>query len=473
MKNKSLVKSILIILIALFLGVVSCFFLSSKKSIYSLIILFLLYGVLAIFYINKFEIEKSIIMLFILFIPFMTELKFNSNIDDYHVVAKMYYTFNYLHLFCIYFLVKILKNIKRCKIKFDLILLFIFNLICIISISRSINPLAGLCDYIRYVMLTILYIYFSRIFDYKKYKNTITSCLVISLGIQLIIGILQIIKGNRLGLQILGEGENVFRLGVTGYERGFSGTFGHPGPMALYANIILIMLLFDKGAKKIYRLTGIILSTIITIVAAGRTSIIIMILVYVVYFILEYKIYKLKDLIIFMISGFVLFTILLLMASEIRSIINRFINSDINQQFSNRIGHILVGLYYIKQKPLLGLGLNNYLDYTYKDFPLSFSTNFFLWNPIHNSFIQYAVEIGILGAIILYYFLLNNIGIYFKMKNKLKKSEKSVLIGSIIVIFVWIGYGLQGWGGIQTRSLMMLFLNCSLIVNKYLNLYKV
>lgn len=473
MKNRSLLKSMFIILIALFLGVISCILLSNKKNIYLLIMLFFLYGILAIFYINKFKVEKSIIMLFFLFIPFMTELNVNNSINDYHVVAKIYYRFNYLHLFCLYFLIQIFKNINKLKIKVDLIILFVFNLICIVSIIRSINQTAAIYDYLRYIMLTIMYIYFSRIFNYDKYKDVMKFSLVIGLILQIILGILQIIKGGALGLKILGEGNNAFRVGVSGYERGFSGTFGHPGPMALYANFILIMLLFDKELKKMYRLTGIIVSTIIIIVAAGRTSVIIMILAYGLYFILEYKMYKMKDLIILIISIFSLFTILLLMSNEIKVIVNRFINSDSTQQFSNRIEHILVGLYYIKQKPLLGVGLNNYLDYTYKDFPSSFNTNFFLWNPIHNAFIQYAVEIGILGVIILYYFLLNNIGIYFKMKNKLKKSEKSILVGSIIVIFVWIGYGFQGWGGIQTRSLVMLFLNCSLVVNKYLNLYKV
>lgn len=468
MKNKSLIKNILISLIALFLGLISCFFLKSKEGLYLLFALFLLYGVLFIFYRNKFDLEKSIIMLFILFIPFMTELKINNNIDDFHIVAKMSYGFNYIHLFCLYFLIKIFKNINKCKLNSDLIILFILHLVCIVSIIRSINPLAGFYDYIRYLVITIIYIYFSRIFDYKKYKDMIAFCLVTGMGIQLILGILQIIKGSGLGLRILGESGDVFRLGVTGYERGFSGTFGHPGPIALYANIILIMFLFDKETKKTYRNWALIISTIIIIMAAGRTSILIMLLVYGFYFAFESRLLK-KIILIFvlLISTVIALSVF---SNEFNIILARFTDSDMNQQYDNRLEHVLVGIEYIKQKPLLGLGLNNYLDNTYRDYPASFYDNFLLWNPIHNAAIQYAVEIGIIGVSTFYYFLLSNLVLYFKIKNKIKISEKNVLKGSVLVIVIWIIYGFQGWGGIQTRSLLMLFLNCSLISNKYYKL---
>ena len=471
MKEKNLVNRLILIYIPIVFGIISCFILSNKRNTYAFIVFTALYAALAILLINKFNIEKSIVLLFVLFIPFMTELNINYK-EDIHIVSKSYFAFNYLYLFCIYFIVKISQEYRKINIGFDLLFLLIFNIICIISGLNALNFKAFFFDYIRYFTLSIVYIYFSRVFEFKKYKDTIYKYLVLGLLIQLVLGLLQKVKGSALGLVILGEGFDIFRASVSGYEKGFSGTFGHPGPMALYANYLLAILLFNKNIKPKIRISGVILSSIIIIVAAGRTSILIMFLIFAIYILNDLIKLNAQSILVSMgiVSGGVVSFIMFF--ERIKPLISRFTDSDISFQYNNRMKHIVLGMEYIKENPLLGLGLNNYLDNTYNDYPFQFSTNFYLSNPIHNAFILYGVEIGLIGLIVFALFLINNVIMYNKINKKINIEERNVLKGSLTVLIIWCVYALQGWGGVQTRSLLILLLSSSIIYSIYNN-YKV
>lgn len=458
----------MVIFISIYLGILSCIFPKEKTGMYILIIMMMIFIVLFLAKVSRFTFEESMIILFFLFLPFMTELNLYVR-DDYHIVAKEYYRFNYLHLFTIYFFIKIIINIKRVKKGIDIYLLLLFNLICIFSIFRARNIIAGFQDYFRYLNITIVYIYFSRVCDLKKYKNYVMNSLFIGLCIQLILGLLQKVKGGRLGLTIIGEGNEVFRLGVDGYEKGMSGTFGHPGPMGLYCDFILIIFLFNRTMNKKIRAIGIAISSSIIILTAGRTSILIMVGIFSIYLFSNCIKFNIKNIMTAVGVSLILIFGVITFNEELKPIISRFVSSDMEFQYSNRLSHVEVGMEYVKKSPIIGLGLNNYLDNTYNDYPLSFYNNFLLWNPIHNMYIQYTVEVGIVGISVLMLYLITFFIMYFKLRSKVNYEERTVYKGSLLILIVWLIYGLQGWGGIQTRSLLVILISCSLISNTYYN----
>ena len=257
-KDNRILNYFIVVLLSICLAIISCIFPKGKTGIYSLIIISMVSFILFFIYINKLNLEKCISVLFFIFLPFMTELNIYVR-EDYHIVAKEYYRFNYLHLFTLYFLIRIINGLKAIKRGKDIYLLMLFNLICIMSLFGARNAMAGFQDYFRYLNITIVYIFFARIFNFRKYKEKIMVCLSFGLAIQLGLGLLQKIKGGRLGLTIIGEGNDVFRLGVDGYEKGLSGTFGHPGPFGLYCNflsseaiLILVVLLIQMINKPLF-----------------------------------------------------------------------------------------------------------------------------------------------------------------------------------------------------------------------------
>lgn len=426
------------------------------NMILNILVLIIMCGMI-IFTINKFDIEKMLIMFFFLFIPFLRDYDF-STIGDFHTVTKPYYTFNFMHIFSIIFLCIILKNISKIEIGGDIILLAIFNIVCICSGFYAMNSSASYFDAFRILNISILYVYFSRVFDYKKYKCLVMKILILTVTIQFLIGILQILIGGPIGLGILGESKDVFRAGVSGFEKGMSGTFGHPGPFALYSLIVISFIMFDNELKGIYRKFGVVICTLNICIAAGRTCIALMAIIYIIYGVNSLKNIDTKKIIYTIIIGFIAIIGSILMYEKILALVNRFISSDISAQFENRLYHYEIAFEYIKQKPLLGWGLNNYLDLSYYNHPIRFKTNFFFNNPIHNAYLLYAVEIGIFGSLIFVLFLLNGFKKYKKSKNYLDENIINILKGYLSGILVYSIYNFQGWGGIQTRSLLLIFI---------------
>ena len=427
----------------------------------------LLYLAILVFVISKHDIDKFLAILFAIAIPFINDINIFSYQPDFHVISNQYFTFNILHIITILLFVRIIIKIKLIKFDFDLLLILLFNIICIISIFYAINPKAAFYDYIRYFNITIIYIYFSRIFKIDKNEKTLIYCLIIGLAIQLIWGLLQKIIDGPIGLYFLGEKADVFRLGVSGYEKGMSGTFGHPGPYALYGVFLLAMTLFNYEINRIIKLVGIVSSTIIVILAAGRTGIALMIIIYFFFYAEKFLKLNTRNIKTLIITAIFIISSLLIFNNQIQPVLDRFTNSDISKQADNRLEHIVIAKHYISQNPMTGVGLNNYLDATNRDFSISFKHNFFLNNPIHNIYLLYAVEIGIIGTVIFILFLLNTLVYLIKSRKFKDRIDFKKIKGYALVTLVYIIYNFQGWGGVQNRSLIIVMLSAALTHNIY------
>lgn len=450
--------------IFLLLLILSISFVTMIDSMLMNLLIVTVIGLMILLVINNMNLEKVILMTFFFSIPFFRDYDFTS-MNDYHVITKPYYTFNLVQLFALIFLILILKNRKKIKVGIDLIILFIFNVICFTSTIYAKNPPAAFFDALRIFTITIIYIYFSRIFNYKKYKGLAINIMVLTVVFQLIIGIIQIIINGPIGLGILGESKEVFRAGVSGFEKGMSGTFGHPGPFALYSLMILSFIMFDNCINKTVKNIGITICTLNILISAGRTAMILMALIFIIYYInslKEINIKKIHRLIMIGLFGIIMCAIL---SDEILMVFNRFLNSDTSDQLGNRLYHYEIAFKYIKEKPLLGWGLNNYLDLSYSDHPIRFYTNFFFNNPIHNAYLLYAIEIGILGSLLFILFLVINFKWYKKNSRYLDINTNNICKGYIVGIIIYSIYNFQGWGGVQTRSLVLVILINAFLYN--------
>lgn len=443
---------------------------------YSLQLIISLLFILCIIFIifsNNNVMEKILIFTFFFLLPFEKDiLIFNEH--DYHSVTQPYFQINILQIPILYFLIRIIRLKKNLKLlDRDLVIIYCFNILCFISVFWAINPMASFYDSLRYAYFTIIYVYFSRCVDLSKNKNIIFYSLGIGLLLQLLFGLIQIYINGPIGLSFLGESSKVFRDYTTGFEKGFSGTFGHPGPIGTYALFIYTWTLYLKDINKILRQVIIIISGLIIILSAGRTSIILLMLISIVYLLQKRKI-KRKNIIYFSLMSSILFIVFGLFSNKIFSsilkLINRFINSDLSHQFNSRVYHWEIALNYIKEKPILGWGINNYLDITYNQFPMSFNNDFFLNNPIHNLYLLYAVEIGIVGLFIFLMIVLKNFVYYIKAKkNLILKDYLMIMKGFILSILVFCIYNLQGWGGVKSRIFIMFVLASAFIYNLYKN----
>lgn len=467
-KSKEINWIEILLIIAIVILVVLISIMESNIKGYALVILIAIMIFVVSMIARSESIEKIIIILFTMYIPFFKDLTIGTHLEDFHVVANDYYRFDLIQLFAVYFLVRIILNRKRIKGGIDLILLLAFNLICIISMTKSINLNASIFDYLRYLVVTIIYIYFSRVFNLKKYYDKFIYWAIGGAGFQLLLGLLQKLKGGPLGLSFLGEGYNVFRVGVSGYEKGMSGTMSHPGPYGLYAIFILSWVLFNQNINYTRKILGVSVCTLMVILAAGRTSMVLLIIVYGIYFFNCKKI-NTKKIIVILSTIIIGIGVLIVFKEQLEPIVNRFTNSDVYEQSDNRKIHVDIANYYLKQSPLLGHGLNNYLDMTMRDNPMTFYSNFYFRNPIHNLYLLQCVEIGIIGALMYGLFLITGLARIIALRNR-KNYFVNIAKGCGSAVVVYCIYNLQGYGGLETKILLLCILSLALINNIYISL---
>lgn len=321
---------------------------------------------------------------------------------------------------------------------FSLISFFIL-LVYVCATLVSINKGASIYAVIRLfkailLSFSLINTYEDEAFDFfiKGLKATVL--------FQMLIGTLQIIKGDVLGLSFLGEG--VLR-SANGYEKGMSGTVGHPGDFSLFLLFCLVMFLFNSQKNSLY----IILCILGLVLGQSRTALVIMLVVFILYWFsskgkrISYK------------SMGVLFLMILstpFIVNLFGMIMSRFFNSDLSTQEENRRIHYELALKLFSLKEHFALGPNASLTATSIYFPYEFQRGVFYYvHPIHNAFLVYFIETGILGGGL--YILLNcvclwNAALVFREKPSIKRSR---IISFGIWILVISAYSMTGWAGIK------------------------
>ncbi len=272
----------------------------------------------------------------------------------------------------------------------------------------------------------------------KKYQKIILLVVLISVLFQVIIGSLQVKNGNSVGLDFLGESKL-----LAGYVDAATvvvnsdlilrayGTFPHPNMLAGFlAGLFILILHIDKNFKVNRYLSILIIiicmiGILLTLSQSGMFALLISS------------------------GGFILLTrtkISNLLKTKLNSIF--FLIIPEKESFIERLSLMRSSFDYLLAFPLFGVGNGNFTRYFYEFAPFD-SGGLTLIQPVHNIFILFLVENGVLGSFIL-------VLIIFLLIKRVKINISSLSIISLAVIFI-IG-SLDHYLATLPQGLFLLFL---------------
>ncbi len=339
------------------------------------------------------------------------------------------------------FIVDNIKNIGVLK-KYKYYLIFIglnifwYILTIIFGINIGTQSITGI---VNFVDIIVLLFFISKVELKEDEKKQIVDSIIYSAIIAMVYGILQYIF--KFDLNTFANEK------YPGINGRIPGTFYLPTLFDKYSVIIYILVLSklykDNSLKNI--LFSILVSTniVLTFSRSGLISLIIILIIFVIKSIIDKKYTNLglpviTFLIAFLIPGFIY---------SFQSIVNygysklhipeKLQISLVNQDSSKEVTDISddhsindrnyynnIGLEFIKERPLFGVGLNNY-SYLYNNQ----NANLYLKDTSvlkdkdyiypHSGYIMIAAEIGIIGAFILYAYICHICFDSFKNKNYL------------------------------------------------------
>lgn len=368
-------------------------------------------------------------------------------------------------------IIYILNNIRRFKdsskivYKFVPILSVLFLILEIATYKYALNKTATVNEILRIAKFILFSLVITKTFDYEKYKSFVTGLGHVVI-LQLCLGVLQIVKGGALGLGIFGEATRVFREGVSGLEKGMSGTIGHPGTMAIFTLFCLCNFLFmQKSKEKVIFIMAAIFTIILTF---ARTSIVLMICEIFGFFLIKIFRKELKFNITYkkiMISIFLIIFVslsLFIIRDKVIVLINRFTESDFSEQVEGRGEHTEVAETVYKIKGNWANGANNYV-YTVKSvFPIEARNYFNYMYPVHNLYALYLVEIGKVGValyVLLYLSIPLSIFKKFNINDEEKIKNNAIIDAGFLWIFTILVFNFTGWSGAKDILMLLMWLS--------------
>lgn len=367
------------------------------------------------------SLERLIFYLLILFLPtqlgkhFWPDFSIVSGIRVDYLSPTLYLTDILIVLLLVQFLISNFQFQFKFKIfNFKLIFLLVFLLIGIIF---SKNPLAGAFGILKF--LELLFLGFYVAINFKKFglKNIL---LLFSAGIifESLLAIAQYFQQASLGNIFYWFGERTFNLltpGIANASLNGSlilrpyGTFSHPNVLAGYLVIGMTLVLggiknYELRIKKVGFILTLTIGTIALFLTLSRIAILLWLIVFGSWF--AAKIYtKLK-------TKFSIFHILSSIFA-LAIVILIFLNSNLHTRFTGirlydesivqRENLIRSSLSMIKDHPIFGVGLNNFLV-NLPSYQISHPSLFYL-QPVHNLFLLIASETGIIGLIFSLWFI--------------------------------------------------------------------
>jgi hypothetical protein len=280
---------------------------------------------------------------------------------------------------------------KRIFLLFPLLLLF----------SNIINPsILSAISSLRYLLyfLTAIQIY-GNISEIKKNIKLIIYPLLFSVSTQLVISILQVLKGAVIGIPFLGEstifsaslGASFVSLGGNQVLRAY-GTFPHPNVLAGFALFSIVFLLFNKTS--IFTHLVYIFSLILLVLTFSRLHIVLGIISIPIYLNL-FKRFKMNK----NIFSFIF----------LDRFANIFSGSDVS--VSERMLLVKASFTEIAKYPF-GVGVSKFVK-GMEDFVPRTSSQIMLLQPVHNIFLLLIAENGlVIGTILIALLLIQTVKKY-------------------------------------------------------------
>ncbi|PIS14880.1 hypothetical protein COT64_00335 [Candidatus Shapirobacteria bacterium CG09_land_8_20_14_0_10_39_12] len=377
------------------------------------------------------------VLFFFLFVLLPTQLGRHFWLRDSYVFGlKIDYLSPTLYLqdLLIFFLIFI--SLKKKYFRFDKkfgLLTTSYLLLAALNIVFSLTPLLSFFSWLRITEFILLGIIISRRF--KKAYRHLLQILPFIVVFEFCLGLFQLVKQASLGGFFWFLGERTFNLLTPGIARGQwlgrvflrpYGTFSHPNSLA---GFILVSLILILGKKKLllFDKMACLAGSLLIVLCFSRT-VWLTVLVFGLCFILNRLLIGLRK----KTSSLNFFYVFLLLLVIIVSFL--FLRTKIeDSSISNRLQLAQTSLLMIKQNPLFGVGLNNFI------ISLSQKNTAWQWyywlQPVHNVFLLIASETGLIGLIILIAFLIFTIRRVFQFHPPNRRIKFQIVIALLAIMF--------------------------------------
>ncbi|MCL5113924.1 MAG: O-antigen ligase family protein [Patescibacteria group bacterium] len=424
---------------------------------------------------QKINLEKTLFLLILLFLPtqlgrhFWPGFSYVLGIRVDYLSPTLYLTdILILSLFVFWvFRLKFKKNkyyLDQIRARKTLVMtIAMFVLFLIIGIFLSKNPMAGWYGFLKLLEFIFFGAYIA--FNIKNFKqNTILTIFLIDIIFESFLSIAQFLNQSSLGGIFYLLGERSFN-GQTPAIANVSlsgelilrpyGTFSHPNVLASYLLIGMIMLLYslNHGAGKLeksIRITSLFFATIAIFLTMGRVSIAVWVAVVVFFGIKQFFKNKKKEV-------YLLLAALLILGILLTPLRLRFINfNPMDETILSRVELAKDSLVMIKNQPLLGTGINNFLvelSYIEKN-----NHNLFYLQPVHNIYLLIASQTGIVGLGVFLWFIGKT---YKRIREELRSRDRNSKVYNfkpiILSVILILGFFDHYFLTIQQGQLLLSF----------------
>ena len=335
----------------------------------------------------------------------------------------------------------------RIKFKKADIFLSSFFLIAGLSLLASQNISLSIYQWIKLAELLLLFLYIRANLGLLDI-NKILKIFVASGVFQAILAVAQFFNQNSLGLKYLEAG--VYNANIPGVATFFVngvkfirayGTTPHPNVLAVFllVSIFCLYALWLNKSRRNYWLliTSYGLLLLGLFLTFSRAVILVFIAASLLFFLIT--LFKFKETRFKIIALFLLFIIYCLLFTGIfwPEFQARFAAiSPEDQAVSLRVYYNDIALSSIKEKPLLGLGLGNFVWYLLNNYHFK---EFWLYQPVHNLYLLIASEVGIVGLIVFLIFIAGILLKGFKLiRQQTTDSGQQILFTVYCLLFTFL-----------------------------------
>ena len=288
-------------------------------------------------------------------------------------------------------------------------ILFFFGFSCL-SLINALFPAHTFFELFRMFVGVMIFFYMANHVKDRRNIKLVVGALVLGLIIQCLIAFAQKLTGGGLNLLVLGEREVMVYHAIGRSILGrVGGTLGHPNTFAHYLEFlipVILALVFSKTGKRFRMFFFIVflmgLAAMVLTFSRGGWLSISLAIAYMLYVLIRKR--KVKNLVPMIVAIVMVATMMMIFALPVIS--HRLTQDDYGTAFS-RITLMEVAFEIIRTHPLIGVGLNNYVD-VMRDYDTTEEKVTFVYPaPVHNIYLLLASEVGILGLLAFIWFVLS------------------------------------------------------------------
>ena len=418
------------------------------------------------------KLEKFLFYLFLFFIPFQIRTVISWQGGEWG--SKFLYLTDLL-LVGVFILgaKEVYQSYKTNKLKTNW-LLVVFLLIALISVFVSGDKTVSAYRWVKLLEFALLYVYISTQFKIQNSKfkiSTVLSIIVYSGIFQSILAIAQFYKQGSLGLRFIeagsytpGEaGVATFMSGAEKVMRPY-GSFPHPNVLAAFL-VLAIFCFFALWLKKmrphgligLFGPIGLAIMIFALFLTFSREAIMTFVFVGFAFFLIRFfqmRIFPHTEERLVAGKRMMILAAMFIVFSIISTLIvlpyfkTRFTTISMDEEAINlRFFYDQMAIKMIAEKPLLGIGIGNFVNYSHH-FPAflraankiangggetAAEIPDWIYQPAHNIYLLIAAEIGILGALVFIIFILIKL-----IKNifPLKPKDVDSMINPLVFAFI-------------------------------------